>query len=61
MENLKNKIEGIIFISDAPVKAKEIAEFLKEDLIKVKESIQELELIVFQRRIAFYSQPNREC
>ena len=36
MKNLKNKIEGIIFISDAPVKAKEIAEFLKEDLIKVK-------------------------
>ena len=42
MKNLKNKIEGIIFISDAPVKPKEIAEFLKEDLIKVKGSIQEL-------------------
>ncbi|NSX00302.1 SMC-Scp complex subunit ScpB [bacterium] len=42
MKNLKNKIEGIIFISDTPVKPKEIVEFLKEDLIKVKESIQEL-------------------
>ena len=42
MKNLKNKIEGIIFISDDPVKAKEIAEILKEDLVKVKESIQEL-------------------
>ena len=42
MKNLKNKIEGIIFISDAPVKPKEIAEFLKEDLNKIKESIQEL-------------------
>ena len=42
MKNLKNKIEGIIFISEAPVKLKEIAEFLKEDLAKVEDSIQEL-------------------
>ena len=42
MKNLKNKIEGIIFISDAPVKLKEIAEFLKEDFAKVEDSIQEL-------------------
>ncbi|MBT4634091.1 hypothetical protein HOB96_01415, partial [bacterium] len=49
MKNLKNKIEGIIFISDTPVKSKEIADFLNEDLIKVKNSIQEL-IIEWERK-----------
>ena len=42
MDSLKNKIEAIIFISENPVKLKEIASFLKEDLTIVKENIKEL-------------------
>ena len=42
MENLKNKIEGIIFISDTPVKSKEIADFLGENEVLIRESINEL-------------------
>ena len=42
MESLKNKIEAIIFISDTPVKSKEIADFLGENEVLIRESINEL-------------------
>ena len=38
MEDVKNQIEAIIFISDAPVRIKEISEFLGHDQVLIKEN-----------------------
>lgn len=42
MNDLKNKIEAIIFISDTPVRSKEIANFLSEDLSTINKILKEL-------------------
>jgi segregation and condensation protein B len=42
MEDVKNQIEAIIFISDAPVRIKEISEFLGHDQVLIKERLAEL-------------------
>ncbi|NSW88903.1 SMC-Scp complex subunit ScpB [bacterium] len=39
MNDLKNKVEAIIFISESPVKSKEIANFLDEDIKAINETL----------------------
>ena len=42
MQNLKNKIEAVIFISESPVKPKELANFFNEDVNKIKNILIEI-------------------
>jgi len=42
MDDLKKKVEAIIFISESPVKSKEIASFLNEDTKLINETLKAL-------------------